>query len=73
MTSQQIFSVWTKLKVNKSFIVYPHKQNYKWSLFSFVIMDLSSAGPYASPYAGVWTGSQPIKFYHSIRILFGIQ
>ena len=25
MTSQQIFSVWTKLKVNKSFIVYPHK------------------------------------------------
>ena len=26
------------------------------------IMDWSSAGPYASPYAGVWTGSQPIKF-----------
>ena len=25
VTSQQIFSVWTKLKVNKSFIVYPHK------------------------------------------------
>ena len=25
MTSQQRFSVWTKLKVNKSFIVYPHK------------------------------------------------
>ena len=24
-SSQQIFSVWTKLKVNKSFIVYPHK------------------------------------------------
>ena len=70
MTSQQIFSVWTKLKVNKSFIVYPHKWNYKKSLFSFVIMDWSSASPYASPYAslyaspyaGVWTGSQPVKF-----------
>ena len=27
MTSQQIFSVWTKLKVNKSFIVYPHTKS----------------------------------------------
>ena len=33
MTSQQIFSVWTKLKVNKSFIVYPHKKNSKKLVF----------------------------------------
>ena len=38
MTSQQIFSVWTKLKVNKSFIVYPHKKNSKKSVFSIVFM-----------------------------------
>ena len=33
MTSQQIFSVRTKLKVNKSFIVYPHKKNSKKLVF----------------------------------------
>ena len=33
MTSQQIFSVWTKLKVNKSFTVYPHKKNSKKVVF----------------------------------------
>ena len=38
MTLQQIFSVWTKLKVNKSFIVYPHKKNSKKSVFSFLFM-----------------------------------
>ena len=38
MTSQQIFSVWAKPKVNKSFIVYPHKKNSKKSVFSFVFM-----------------------------------
>ena len=26
------------------------------------IIDWSSADPYASPYAGIWTSSQPIKF-----------
>ena len=33
MTSQQIFPVWTKLKVNKSVIVYPHKKNSKKLVF----------------------------------------
>ena len=33
MTSQQIFSIWTRLKVNKSFIVYPHKKNSKKLVF----------------------------------------
>ena len=38
MTSQQIFSVWTKLKVNKSFIVYPHKKNSKKLVFPFFLL-----------------------------------
>ena len=37
MTSQQTFSVWTKLKVNKSFIVYPHKKNCKSQCFRLLL------------------------------------
>ena len=33
MTSQQIFSPWTKLKLNKRFIVFPHKKNSKKVVF----------------------------------------
>ena len=53
--SEQIFPVWTKISVNKSFMVYLHKIAYDEILLSKSVVYSVSAlpGPYASLYACV--------------------
>ena len=74
--SEHIFSVWTEISVNKSFIVYlKNKIVYDEILLSWSVVYCVSAlpGPYAGPYAYVRTASQPTRLKNAFRISISIQ